>query len=179
MKIKLSAGIPGYCNEYYSWESIVESLPQKGTLLEVGSGCGLSAVTFAEKFAETNRDYTIHTVDIFKGVSIVDKTYTGDQQKKYLDRILDSWDNISYTECDFFKREWDVPTVFFYDGEHSYDSTLKALQMMQEAEVILVDDYTKHFPDVKKAVEYFAEEADKELTVFESLWTGCARLTNR
>ena len=174
--IKLSEQTPGYsvAKTGFPYDEIISQLPMSGTLLEVGSACGLSAVTFAEKFAETNRDYTIHTVDIFKGVSIVDKTYTGDQQKKYLDRILDSWSNISYTECDFFKREWDVPTVFFYDGDHSYDATLNALLTMREAPYIIVDDYGKGWLEVIKAVNTFAKETGREMRVIDTEAYGVA-----
>lgn len=192
--IKLSEETPGYSRQIgymyengfpvaavgYPYDEIISRLPMAGTLLEVGSGCGLSAVTFAEKFAETNRDYTIHTVDIFKGIFCYPpnsgkmRGYTGDQQKKYLDRILDTWDNISYTECDFFKKEWDIPTVFFYDGDHSFDATLQALLTMRDTPVIVVDDYTKEWKEVIKAVNLFAKETGRDMEIIESASYGVA-----
>lgn len=182
--IKLSEQTPGYSvvQTGYPYDEIISRLPMSGTLLEVGSGCGASAVTFAEKFAETNRDYTIHTVDVFRGGSFFPpdepggnmRVYTGDQQKKYLDRILDTWSNISYTECDFFKREWDVPTVFFYDGDHSYDATLNALLTMRDAPHIIVDDYSKGWLDVVRAVDSFANETGREMRVLETRYHGVA-----
>ena len=170
----LSEQTPGFSGTSWPYDEIISRLPMKGSLLEVGSACGLSAVTFAEKFAETNRDYTIHTVDIFKGVYIFDKAYTGDQQKKYLDRILDTWDNISYTECDFFKRAWDIPTVFFYDGDHSFDATLQALLTMKDAEYILVDDCTAEWDEVLKAVNLFQRETGRHMEIVGSGDLGVA-----
>lgn len=169
--------IPGYCLGY-PWYPIVESLPQKGTLLEAGSGCGLSACKFAEYFKLTNREYTIHTIDVFQGLfGVLDNIKVSSaEQLEWVERVCTEWDNITYSVGNFFKKEFPIPTVFFYDAEHSYDATLKALRKMQEAEVILVDDYTQAFPHVIRAVDLFAAEAEKELTVFNSDYMGCAML---
>lgn len=166
---RLSKQTPGFSDKAWPYDDIIQRLPMRGTLLEVGSACGLSAVTFAEKFKETGRDYTIHTVDLFKGITIYDETYTGDQQKEYLDRIVDIWPNMSYTECNFFQRDWDVPTVFFYDGDHSFDATLKALfGPMRNAEYIIVDDYTNTFPEVMEAVNLFQSKTSRHMEVLKN-----------
>ena len=170
----LSKQTPGFSDKAWPYDDIIQRLPMRGTLLEVGSACGLSAVTFAEKFKETGRDYTIHTVDLFKGITIYDETYTGDQQKEYLNKIIDIWPNISYTECDFFQRDWDVPTVFFYDGDHDFDATLKALLTMKNAEYIIVDDYTDAFRNVMTAVNLFQKETSRHMEVLRRSHYGVA-----
>ena len=170
----LSKQIPGFSGEFYPYDDIIQRLPMQGSLLEVGSACGLSAVTFAEKFKETGRDYTIHTVDLFRGVTIHDERYTGEQQKAYLNKIVDIWPNMRYTECNFFRREWDVPTVFFYDGDHSTTHTLKALRMMSDAEYIVVDDYTDMWPEVMEAVDQFRKETNRHMEVLKTDHYGVA-----
>ena len=84
MPIKLSDTIPGYSNKNYPWDEIINELPMSGTLIEVGTACGLSAVTFAEKFEETGRDYTIHTIDHCVGIEIDGISYTRYQQLEYI-----------------------------------------------------------------------------------------------
>jgi tRNA A58 N-methylase Trm61 len=168
MSIELSDTITGFSNKNYPWDEIIDQLPMSGTLLEVGTGCGLSASTFAEKFNETGRDYTIHTIDQCHGFNIDGISYTSEQQLEYISQVVDAWDNISFTRCDFFKRYWETPTVLFLDASHTYRHTRNALRIMTKAEIILVDDYTPIFPGVMAAVDAFQQRTNKELTVFET-----------
>lgn len=175
---KLSETIPGYSNSDYPWDEIIDQLPMSGTLLELGTACGLSAVTFAEKFEETNRYYDIHTVDhCAVPLNIYSKEYSSKQQVEYINQIIKVWDNITFTKCDFFTRHFESPTVFFLDAAHSFDATYKALRIMQDSEIILVDDYTSAFPGTTEAVDKFAKKFNKELTVIETTGFACAKLT--
>jgi len=179
---KLSESIPGYSDNDYPWDKIIDQLPTTGTLLEFGTACGLSAVTFAEKFKETNRDYNIHTVDHgLSTLNIHGKNYNSEQQAEYINQIVKVWDNITFTKCDFFTRHFETPTVFFLDAAHNFADTYKALRIMQDSKIILVDDYTSKFPGTTDAVDKFAKKFNKELIVFETSspdsHIACAMLT--
>lgn len=172
---KLSETIPGFSNSDYPWDKIIDQLPMSGSLLEFGTACGLSAVTFAEKFKETNREYNIHTVDHGSNtLTIHGKDYNSEQQAEYINQIVKVWDNITFTKCDFFARYFETPTVFFLDGSHNFNATYKALRIMKDSKIILVDDYnTYKFPRVTTAVDKFAKKFNKELIVLETSLPYC------
>ena len=175
---KLSSTLPGYCDEWYPWKEIIAFFPivENPTLLEVGCFHGKSTAYWAEHLPQ----WRIHSVDTFPGYDGQEKRLrcTGEEQFQNFQKVLDRYSTVSYTKGDFsklvMKKPWDNPTVFFYDGDHSFDATLNALLTMRDTPVIVVDDYEEVWPEVTKAVNLFQRETGRAMEVLGAERHGVA-----
>ena len=139
------AGILGFCGDEWPWQSVLEIVlerfPEKGIMLEVGSGLGQSA----SKWAENLPHFKIHTVDIAQGIDIFGEVFNGEEQLKNITHVIEKYDNLSFTKGDFANVEiptlFQSPDVFFYDGHHGYQETRNALFRFKDTKLIIVDDY--------------------------------------
>lgn len=173
-------------SEFWSFDKYVDMLPNKGKLLEIGTFVGKSAVAWAEAFERAGKDWDITTIDSFKGnektiapigvdpnlfkMWMKDRVFSGEEQQKVAEQNLNGWDNITGHKVNFDEntvRTWN-PTVLFYDGDHSYKLCSMALEMYNDVDYILVDDYLfngeiKH-PGTHRAVNEHKQKYDKILT---------------
>ena len=66
---RLSKDIQSFYPFDWPFEEIVAELPDKGNLIEVGPYLGKSTVTWAECFERAGKEWNIHTIDLFIGIS--------------------------------------------------------------------------------------------------------------
>ena len=84
---KASSEIEGF----YQWNftDIVNDLPESGKMIEIGSYVGKSAVAWAEAFEQAGKEYTIHCVDTFQGITDKGRTTVMNEElKKFLDSLM-------------------------------------------------------------------------------------------
>jgi len=86
---RLSEDIQSFYPMKWPFETIVNLLPDKGKLLEIGPYLGKSTVTWAEEFEKAGKDWTIHTMDLFQGVTKIGRPDNPSEElTKHLDSLL-------------------------------------------------------------------------------------------
>lgn len=139
--------IPGYANDNYPWDKIVERIPAQGTLLEAGAFCGLSTANFAKRLP----NYSILTIEPCFGGIHLRKTISAKEQEQYLLSVVSAYDNVTwlkgYAWDIVLPKKFDPPTVFFYDIIHDYVRTMESLERMKDCPHIIIDGFSNIFTD--------------------------------
>ena len=171
---RLSKDIQSFYPFDWPFEEIVAELPDKGNLIEVGPYLGKSTVTWAECFERAGKEWNIHTVDLFIGISKIGRPDNPSEElTKHLDSLLISeelheqtfkeniqgWNNITY-EKGFFNKDYQLHgkeyNVLWYDGLHDYDHVIEALRFWEDkVQHMIVDCYDDIHPGTKKAVNEY------------------------
>ena len=171
---RLSEDIQSFYPMKWPFEEIVKKLPDEGKLLEIGPYLGKSTVTWAEEFEKAGKNWTIHTIDLFMGVTKIGRPDNASAElTKHLDSLLISeeehlptfleniqgWENITY-EKNFFTEDYDtggeIYNVVWYDGLHDYDHVIEALRFWEDkVQHMIVDCYDDIHPGTKKAVNEY------------------------
>jgi len=147
---RLSEDIQSFYPIKWPFEQIVEKLPDEGKLLEIGPYLGKSTVTWAEEFEKAGKNWTIHTIDLFMGVTKIGRPDNASEElTKHLDSLLISeeehlptfleniqgWENITY-EKNFFTEDYDtggeIYNVVWYDGLHDYEHVSEFLRWYEK-----------------------------------------------
>jgi len=156
----------GFCGDDWPWEAVLEKFPEKGTLLEVGAGLGLST----SRWAKNLPNFKIHTVDIAEGGQFPGKFFTAEEQLKSINEVVQKYENLSFTKGDFAEvklpKMFETPDVFFYDGHHGLKETRDALFRFHDTNLIIVDDC--QFDWVKKEVLLFAEKTSRNFNILKT-----------
>tara|TARA_B100000073_G_scaffold169232_1_gene140000 strand:+ start:207 stop:776 length:570 start_codon:yes stop_codon:yes gene_type:complete len=167
---RLSKDIQSFYPHTWPFDEIVAELPDKGNLIEIGPYLGKSTVTWAECFERHGKEWNIHTIDLFIGISKEGRPDNiPEDLEKHLDSLLISeelheetfknniqgWDNITY-EKGYFTRSYQPDKeydVLWYDGLHDYDHVKEALTFWEDkVEHMIVDCYDELHPGTKRAV---------------------------
>jgi len=173
---------------FYRWtfDDIVEKLPDQGTFLEIGSYKGKSAVAWAEAFERAGKNYTIHCIDLFYGITNQSREpNTTKQQHDWLDQFsctaeeqleafienTEGWDNITYEKAFFssdpekFTNPFpDGVTVLWYDGFHSEPAVTECLNYWKDkSEYMIIDCYDSVHLGTQEAIDNY----NKEYELFE------------
>ena len=165
----------------WPFKDIVGNLPEQGKLIEIGPYLGKSTVSWAEEFKEANKQWLIHTVDIFAGLS--GKHWPEEVSQETIEflntliiseadhlstfkRNIEGWDNITW-EKKFFTKNYkpkDDYDVLFYDGLHEYLPCLEALNFWKDkVSWMIIDDYGSEFEGTDRAVDEVVEQGGFEL----------------
>ena len=158
----LIKNIPSFWPHDWPFKQIVEQLPDRGNLIEIGPYLGKSTVTWAHEFTKAGKEWNIHTIDAFEGIK---KAWPGMEhlqitEEEHLEKFksnISGWDNITWEKTRWtpeYKgfREYDV---LFYDGLHDYESVNKVLEHYINVECIVVDDYDIQHEGTMQAVDEF------------------------
>lgn len=170
----------------WDFNEFVSMLPKEGNLLEIGSFLGRSAICWAETFESHNKDWNIHTVDMFRGIEV--KKTLDDEMDWYMKNFviseeehleefkknIDGWDNITW------EKEWigttiEVadynppvePTALFYDADHRYIVLNKVLERFKEVPFMFIDDYGKDFKGTIRSVDEFVGQTGRQFFIRE------------
>lgn len=182
-------------NGFYEWDftDIVKTLPQKFTspikLIEVGSYVGKSAVAWAEAFEEAGKEYSIHCVEVFVGISDKGRASvmtpeleaflntlvcTAEQQEERFQQNTKGWD-ITY-EKTHFTEDFELAddyTVLWYDANHSEQSVTTAINYWQDkVQTMVIDCYDTVHPETMTAID--ASGLDFKLFEFNKGTKGIA-----
>tara|TARA_Y100000361_G_scaffold76525_1_gene67740 strand:- start:232 stop:762 length:531 start_codon:yes stop_codon:yes gene_type:complete len=149
----------------------VYNLPEVGTLLEIGTLQGKSAVAWAEAFEKCNKIWEVITVDNYNDFRLEGFEHlhtTGKEQEQIVKENLKGWDNIYQLKGTFpVNIKPEQPTVLFYDGDHSMNMVKQALDTYNGVKYIYVDDY--NFPGTKQAVDEHIIKHNKNLTLIDGI----------
>ena len=158
----LIKNIPSFWPHDWPFKQIVQQLPDRGNLIEIGPYLGKSTVTWAHEFTKAGKEWNIHTIDAFEGIK---KAWPGMEhlqitEEEHLEQFksnISGWDNITWEKTRWtpeYKgfREYDV---LFYDGLHDYESVNKVLEHYINVECIVVDDYDIQHEGTMQAVDEF------------------------
>ena len=158
----LIKNIPSFWPHDWPFKQIVQQLPDRGNLIEIGPYLGKSTVTWAHEFTKAGKEWNIHTIDAFEGIK---KAWPGMEhlqitEEEHLEKFksnISGWDNITWEKTRWtpnYKgfREYDV---LFYDGLHDYESVNKVLEHYINVECIVVDDYDMEHEGTMQAVDEF------------------------
>ena len=168
---------------------IAQSVPENGTIVEVGSYMGKSAVTFAQNAPTSN----IYCIDLFEEEKIVNHRYSDELCKEH-DLPL----NGTYNTYKLFKENTkdysnihmirgyspdeiqfdDFIDLFFLDASHKNPNDVENinyfLRFMKDKSVIAGHDYDPHrYPDVVENVHSLELLFDTEATYYpeSSIWS--------
>ena len=64
----LIKNIPSFWPHDWPFKQIVQQLPDRGNLIEIGPYLGKSTVTWAHEFTKAGKEWNIHTIDAFEGI---------------------------------------------------------------------------------------------------------------
>lgn len=168
----------------WDFNEFVSMLPKEGNLLELGSFVGRSTVCWAETFERHNKNWNIHTLDMFRGIEnrktlnddldwyMKNFTMSEDEHIAEFKRNIDGWDNITW-EKEWLGTEIEVedynppvePTALFYDADHRYVVLNKVLKRFKEVPFIFIDDYDKNFKGTIKSVDEFTAQTKRQFFV--------------
>ena len=149
-------------------EPDVSNFPDKGILLEIGTGLGRSAVVWAEAFEKAGKDWSVVTVDEYLSGS-----YNQWNREKKVKENLKGWNNITPRKARF-NREFTIniiPTAVFYDGNHEYEYVQCCLDMYKDLDNLVlkypvgINDQGKNFLGNNRAVDDHAKKYNKNLKV--------------
>jgi hypothetical protein len=138
---------------------VLMTLPEKGKLLEIGTGAGDSAWFFAM----TKPEWSIYTVDCYK----VAADYQGGYDLDHLSKMVSSWKNI-YPNIIFivhnsFTLPWDIPIdILYLDGDHKYEAVKADFNRFSPyvKEYVFFDDYGNGDSE-EIGVQRFVDELNK------------------
>ncbi len=170
---RLSKDIPSFYPDSWPFEEIVAELPDKGNLIEIGPYLGKSTVTWAECFEKAGKEWNIHTIDLFIGISKQGRPDNiSEDLEEHLDSLLISeelheetfknnikgWENITY-EKGYFTDSYQPDKkydVLWYDGLHDYEHVEEALKFWEDkVEHMIIDCYDEIHPGTKQAVDAY------------------------
>lgn len=184
--------IPGYffIGDYYSLEEIVKQLPNSGTLVEIGTFLGRTAMFWAELLRKHNKKYRIICLDLFenKGEEVWKNSmisiFAGDI-KTVLDLVKNKKDNYTlvkellakYPEIELHKfdlykntpNELDIKNVtcVFEDAEHTRSGVRQCLNnwypLLEPNGIYCGHDFSPNFREVILEVNTFANENNLEI----------------
>ena len=145
--------------EVFAMQSLVWSLPENGTIVNIGAGAGTSALAMHE----ARPDVTIYTVDIseggpFGGFENERNAFDGAGYTKYPTPLLGDSKKIG---MEFLDGPIDM---LFIDGDHSEAGCRGDIQAwighVKAGGIVVLHDYERDFwPDVKRVVD---EELGKD-----------------
>tara|TARA_B100001105_G_C22312012_1_gene408566 strand:+ start:482 stop:1009 length:528 start_codon:yes stop_codon:yes gene_type:complete len=145
-------------------EPDVSNFSNTGTLLEIGTFLGKSAVVWAEAFEKAGKDWNIVTVDNY--------SISGDEQEKQVKENLEGWNNITTRKETWPSWLTDIkPTAVFYDGNHEYEYVQCCLDIYKDLDNLVVKypegiyDRGKNFLGSNKAVDEHATKYNKNLKI--------------
>ena len=157
----LIKNIPSFWPHDWPFKQIVQQLPDRGNLIEIGPYLGKSTVTWAHEFTKAGKEWNIHTIDAFEGIK---KAWPGMEhleitEEEHLGKFLNNvsgWHNISYEKLrwtsDYKSNEW--YDVLFYDGLHDYEHCKEALDYwVDKVNCLVIDDYDMAHEGTMKAVD--------------------------
>ena len=131
-------------NNGSAYYDIIKTLPEKGCLLEIGTGAGHSA-TF---FAYAKPEWIIYTIDSYKVAS----DYMGAYDLNSLGEFVKNWQrhglyNILPIINNSFNMPWDIMVDALYiDGEHTYTSVKSDFErftpFLKPGGIVMMDDYS-------------------------------------
>lgn len=182
------SSLPGYFSndDYQAITEIAKLLPDKGTLVELGTGFGKSAACWATILRELDKSYTIYTLDKFKTTAkqfMLDKRLSrieGDKkllrpfimaevnQEEITRQLLVDFKEITVVSYDIFtdipdKLNIDSLQCVFNDANHSSIGLRRCFtdwyKLLDTNGVYSGHDYGElNWPDVKKEADSFAKE---------------------
>ena len=154
----------------WPFEQIVEQLPDAGALIEIGPYLGKSTITWADEFEKAGKDWHIHTIDAFEGIS--GKFWATDHpaidfletlkitEEEHLTKFRDNingWNNITWEKLRWtpdYKCNPGAYDVLFYDGLHDYEHCKEALEFFAHRVTwMVIDDYDPMHEGTMKAVD--------------------------
>ena len=142
----------------------VSNFSDTGTLLEIGTFLGRSAVVWAEAFENAGKDWNIVTVD--------NNSIFGDEQEKKVKENLEGWNNITTRNETWQPWLTDInPTAVFYDGNHEYEHVRCCLDIYKDLDNLVVkypvgiNDQGNNFLGSNRAVDDHAKKYNKNLKV--------------
>lgn len=146
---------------------LVRAHPEEGTLIEIGTLFGATALIFA--LAKSERQQLL-CVDCFAWNQFrLRPEEHAAITRKLVGRLGNSVQLLEKTGFDFYQTyRGGPPVIAFYDAVHDYKSTIEFIRWAQsvQARVICGHDYTPQFPGVIQAVD----EAGGARQLTESFW---------
>ena len=183
-----SGDVPGYLSEddMQSLTALCELLPVTGTMVEVGSFLGKSAVEFSKNLTNLNKDYTIICIDSFNSpieilnqlllnadFTIPKEVFSHLEMFKYYTK---EYKNI-FSVTGFFNQHFVFPQqvdLVFEDSTHSLQYLNHALPFwwkhIKPGGILSGHDYRQ---EVRTAVDIFAALNKLEVKTFNnnsSIW---------
>ena len=182
------SSLPGFFSndDYLAITEIAKLLPDKGTLVEIGTGFGKSAACWATILKELDKSYTIYTLDKFM---ITPKQFIlskkldrieGDKkllrpfimaelnQEEITKQLLIDFNEITVVKYDIFldtptKLNLDSIQCVFNDANHASIGMKKCFtdwySLLDNNGIYSGHDYGEpNWPDVKKEADDFAKE---------------------
>mgnify|MGYP001186892958 CR=1 FL=1 len=167
----------------WKFDVLVNNLPREGKLLEIGSFVGASAVAFAKEFKDKGKNWQIHTLDMFRGMSSHSpdpavashmKNYImdGEEQLRLFKRNIEGWDitwEQTWLGTELEIEDYEPPfqaTALFYDGDHTHKPLSRFLDKFgKDIPYIFVADYDLNFKGTFKAVNDFVEKHNRQFYV--------------
>lgn len=153
-------GYLGYENASVYYDALM-ALPEKGRMLEIGTGHGHSAPFFAR----AKPDWVIYTID---GWKVASPDFPGGVGLVHLGKLIGQWRaagifNIVPIVGNSFDVPWEMEIDALYiDGDHRYDAVKSDFErftpFLKEGGVVLMDDYGIARRDIQ-----VREFVDKEL----------------
>lgn len=155
---------PVNAGAYYD---VLVALPKKGSLLEIGTGRGDSALFFSL----VKPEWIIYTVDSYKVAS----DYIGAYDLNYLGGTIVSLKgqgirNILPIIANSFTMPWETMVdVLYIDGDHRYEAIKSDFErfspFVKKGGVIFMDDYTLKDDDYYGVYQYVNEVLKPRLKV--------------
>lgn len=177
---------PGFFDQhdYLAITEIVKLLPDQGTLVEIGTLFGKSAVCWASIFKQFGKTYHIYTLDCFRmtnknfiskinimggDAKLIRPFIMADMNHEEMTRhLLKDYANITVLNYDIFENnpsQYNIENIdcIFQDANHA---SLGVRRTFTDWYPLLVNDgiYSGHdytnenFPEVKYEVDLFAQE---------------------
>ena len=142
-------------------------------ILEVGTLFGKSSLAISEAFDRAGINHSINTYDLCIGNKIEFgdvKKCSAEEQKQITTENLSDHPNITFI-ADIWTPEVEEDfDIFFYDGDHTYGETMKALNY-KNPWIVLMDDYYEDphesMKGLKQAVDEYIAQTGKELKKFD------------
>lgn len=161
---------------------VITNLPEKATIVEIGSWRGRSTCCLATYVKESNKDIKIHAIDTFEGSDEkVHREIMSKMTKSLYDDFIsninacgvaDLITPMKMTSIEASEKFKDKTVDFiFIDGAHDYDSVKEDidawLPKVKSGGLICGDDYGDTFEGVKRAV---TEKFGSRVNVHKSCW---------
>jgi predicted O-methyltransferase YrrM len=182
-----SGDVPGYLTEgdMAAIEQLVKKIPDTGTIVEVGSFLGKSAIEWAKNTAKQNKDYKIICIDSFTStIEILQDLLDtadfvvpdSDSHFQMFRHYTKPYSNIVWLEA-FFNEDFEFDQqvdLLFEDSDHTQRTLNHALPFwwsrINPGGILSGHDYCLR--EVKTAVDIFAVINNLEVKLFSdsSIW---------
>lgn len=141
----------------------LNKLPNKGSLLEIGSGFGDSA----RFFAKAKPNWIIYSVDVYGTLSEYKYGAQMRDFKEMVEKTRFEYPNILWMVHDSFTMPWELMVdVLYIDGDHRYDAVKKDFEryspFVKPGGFILFDDYGRD-TELIQVQNFIDNEIDKRM----------------